>query len=139
MVLAACATNEPTVGPKNVKDIISADELAMGSYTTAYDAVRSLRPWWLQRADGRAHGPAIFSDDERLPGGYFGLRRVTIEKVHELRFYTTDHAAVKWGPSLEDRSGVIQIVSRQELPPSLMKLTIAECRLEIGDSRSPRA
>ncbi len=112
LLLAACATNSASLGQRDARDIISNDEIVSHPFVTAYDAVRTLRPWWLAHVSGSGSGPAVYSDDEPLRGGFLALRSILIETVGELRFYETDHAVAKWGEVVARRSGVIQIVSR---------------------------
>lgn len=38
-ILAGCATNQVDFGPRDPLDIISRDELAAHSFTTAYEAI----------------------------------------------------------------------------------------------------
>ena len=112
VLLAACAANQPNLGSRDARDILSSDEIVVHSFVTAYDAVRALRPWWLGRLNGTIGGPAVYRDDDQLSGGFLALRNVLIETVGELRFYETYHAVAKWGEAVARRSGVIQIVSR---------------------------
>jgi hypothetical protein len=112
VLLAACAANPAGFGPRDAKDIISHDEIVAHPFVTAYDAVRTLRPWWLVSVSGSRGGPAVYHDDEPLRGGFLALRHILIETVHELRFYEADHAEAKWGEVVARRSGVIQVVSR---------------------------
>lgn len=112
VLLAACAANQPNLGSRNARDIISSDEIVVHSFVTAYDAVRALRPWWLVRVSGTIGGTAVYRDDDQLSGGFLALGSVLIETVGELRFYETGHAVAKWGEAVARRSGVIQIVSR---------------------------
>jgi hypothetical protein len=112
-LLAACAAHSGQFGPRDARDVISADEVNYHSFSTAYEAVRKLRAWWLGRTSEAEYGPAIFLDDRRM-GGYFALRRIAFDDVREFRFFSTDHAVAKWGPELAQRSGVIQVISRRE-------------------------
>jgi hypothetical protein len=112
VLLAACATNPANLASRDAKDIISSDEIVSRPFVTAYDAVRTLRPWWLAQVSGSMGGPAVYREDEPLRGGFLALRSILIETVHELRFYETDHAVAKWGEVVARRSGVIEIVSR---------------------------
>ena len=112
VLLAACAANPASFEPRDAKNIISSDDIASHPFVTAYDAVRTLRPWWLAQASGSMTGPAVYREDEPLRGGFLALQRILIETVQEGRFYETDHAVAKWGDVVARRPGVIQIVSR---------------------------
>ena len=108
--LAGCATHNPTLGPRDARGIIASDELAAQPFATAYEAIYALRNWWIRERRGGL-GPAVYRDDNRLPGGYLVLHRVSLETVYELRFLDRAQAVTLWGPTLEDRPGVIQIIT----------------------------
>ena len=112
VLLAACAANPASFEPRDAKNIISSDDIASHPFVTAYDAVHTLRPWWLSNVRGSMSGPAVYREDEPLRGGFLALQRILIETVQEVRFYETDHAVAKWGDVVARRPGVIQIVSR---------------------------
>jgi hypothetical protein len=82
-------------------------EKAGARITTAYDAVSTLRPRWLeapsevlqlQRGNARASVLHVYVDDHDL-GTVDYLKTIPVERVGEIRWYSTNEAGSHFGPS----------------------------------------
>ena len=84
------------------RTIITALEISQSSASTAYDAVRLLRPNWLadRRADvfGQSAGEAlkVYLDGHRL-GGIETLQEINARNVQNIRFFGAAQAVARWG------------------------------------------
>jgi len=102
LLLASCASSGSQTGTSRNRNVISADEIAGISATTASDIVHKLRPNWL-RSRGPVSAsrntpevPVIYIDEVRSsdPGA---LDRVPSQIVHEIRFLSGSDATTLYG------------------------------------------
>ncbi|MFQ6046823.1 MAG: hypothetical protein ACE5PT_10795 [Gemmatimonadales bacterium] len=111
LTVGACASGanvEPPARPTRSRNVLTAAELAGLPYDNAYDAIRRLRPTWLQRrAGGQAAYPVLFIQDNRV-GELDQLRSIPLQDVAEIRFINARDATTRWGTGY--RGGVIQVI-----------------------------
>lgn len=89
--------------------------------TTAFDAVNSLRPRWLQTpheliqtgAQGQQVRIHVFQDDQDMGGVEF-LKTIPVEHVATIRWYSTNEAGSRFGPS---EGPVIAVTLKPAGPP----------------------
>ena len=117
----ACTTGSATEGggpasaPRRF-NVITAEEIATSQTATAFDAVRELRPQWLQARGpdlvtvGGRPGPQVAIDDV-IRGGLDELRAVRVGSIHEIRFISASDATTRWGSGVQ--GGVIEIITRR--------------------------
>jgi outer membrane receptor for ferrienterochelin and colicin len=115
----ACTTGGATgaggLAPRR-SSVITAEEIARSQTTTAFEAVRELRPQWLQArgpdlitVGGRAG--AQLAIDDVIRGSLDELRAVHIGNIHEIRFIRASDATTRWGSGVQ--GGVIEIITRR--------------------------
>ena len=107
--LAACAGSNAAresreAAPSRDSDVIIAEELAGTSGSTAYDAVRQLRPAWIMRGRPTAvlkrnqSQLIVYVDGIRYAAGIESLRLLPIRSVASLRYYSPGSAEARFGP-----------------------------------------
>jgi hypothetical protein len=113
LLLAACVGQrdaDADPGPHD-RNLLTAGELA--NYSTAEQAVRTLRPAWLrQRSAGGFQSAGqvwVYRDGMRF-GGVEVLSRVNTIEVDSIRYVDGITATQRWG--LGHENGVIHIFSR---------------------------
>ena len=116
LALAACGPHATGhTAPAHQRDIITADEIAVFDATTAYDAVKRLRPQFLS-----ARGPVSFTEREPIPivyldgvryGDVSTLAAIQASRIATIRHYNGPEAQVKFGT--DHPGGAIVITSKQ--------------------------
>ena len=106
--LSACAGSNAARGreasPGHDSDVIMAEELAGTNGSTAYDAVRQLRPAWIMRSRPTAvmqRNQAqliVYVDGIRYAAGIESLRLLPIRSVASLRYFSPGNAEARFGP-----------------------------------------
>lgn len=107
--LAACAGSNAAresreATPSHDSDVIMAEELAGTNGSTAYDAVRQLRPAWIMRSRPTAvlqRNQAqllVYVDGIRYAAGIESLRFLPIRSVASLRYFSPGSAEARFGP-----------------------------------------
>ncbi len=115
----ACTTGSTTEGGRPAprrSNVITAEEIAASTARTAHDAVRELRPQWLQ-----ARGPdlvtvggrlgARVAIDDVMRGRLDELAGVRVENIFEIRFISASDATTRWGAGVQ--GGVIEIITKR--------------------------
>ena len=107
----ACASSgQPDQSrPRRNRNLITAEELSELSVSTCYEAVRRLRPAWLQ-ARGRSPLPVVFRNNARWGGDPRSLESIRINSVSEIRFLSASDATTRYGTGFT--GGVILVVTR---------------------------
>jgi len=105
--LTACtgsnAARERDPSPSHDSDVILAEELAGTNGSTAYDAVRQLRPTWIMRSRPTAlmqRNQAqliVYVDGIRYAAGIESLRLVPLRSVASLRYFSPGNAEARFG------------------------------------------
>lgn len=108
---SACASSgQPNQSrPRRSRNLITADELSGLSVSTAYEAVRRLRPAWLQ-ARGRSPLPVVYRNNSRWGGDPSSLQGIRVGSVSEMRFLSASDATTRYGTGFA--GGVILVVTR---------------------------
>ncbi len=108
---SACASSgQPGQSrPRRDSNLITAEELSGLTVSSAYEAVRQLRPAWLQPR-GRSPLPAVFRNNSRWGGDPSSLESIRIDSVSEMRFLSASDATTRYGTGFT--GGVILVVTR---------------------------
>ena len=106
--LAACASSGGSAGPRRDPNLITAEELAEYSTFTALDAIRRLRPRWLQ-SRGQTSAQVI-QDGARLGDPENALRSMPVSDIEEMRYLSASDATMRYGTNYP--GGAIEITSR---------------------------
>ena len=108
---SACASSgQPDQArPRRDRNLITADELSGLTVSSAYEAVRRLRPAWLQ-ARGRSPLPVIYRDNARWGSDPRSLENIRIDAVRQMRFLSASDATTRYGTGFA--GGVILVVTR---------------------------
>jgi hypothetical protein len=117
--LTACAgsnaVRERDTSPSHDSDLIMAEELAGTNGSTAYDAVRQLRPAWILRSRPTAvmqRNQAqliVYVDGIRYAAGIESLRLLPIRSVSSLRYFSPGNAEARFGPG--HLLGAIEVIT----------------------------
>ena len=117
--LTACAgsnaARERDPSPGHDSDIILAEELAGTNGSTAYDAVRQLRPVWIMRSRPTAvmqrnqSQLVVYVDGIRYAAGIESLRLLPIRAVSSLRYFSPGNAEARFGPG--HLLGAIEVIT----------------------------
>jgi len=107
LTFAACSGNAAResrdAAPSHDSDLIVAEELAITNGSTAYDAVRQLRPTWIMRGRPTAvmqRNQAlliVYVDGVRYAAGIESLRLVPLRSVASLRYFSPGSAEARFG------------------------------------------
>ena len=102
-------------------NVISQEEIVSSTATTAYEAVRQLRPQWLQ-----ARGPDLTSVggrpsarvavDNVMRGGHDELNGIDVRNIWEIRFISASDATTRWGAGVS--GGIIEVITQARRPAS---------------------
>ena len=108
---SACASSgQPGQSrPRRSSNLITAEELSALSVSSAYEAVRRLRPAWLQPR-GRSGLPVVFRNNTRWGDDPRSLENIRINVIAEMRFLSASDATTRYGTGFT--GGVILVVTR---------------------------
>ena len=108
---SACASSgQPGQSrPRRSSNLITAEELSALSVSSAYEAVRRLRPGWLQPR-GRSGLPVVFRNNTRWGDDPRSLENIRINVIAEMRFLNASDATTRYGTGFT--GGVILVVTR---------------------------
>lgn len=112
-LLAGCASGggaEGDSGPRQDPNLITAEELAPHSNLTCLDAVRRLRPRWLQGRGGM-NNPVLMLDGNRMGSAEGALANIMAGDVESLKYLSPTDARVRYGMTVT--AGAIEAVSRR--------------------------
>lgn len=121
-VAAACAPSgntvetRPTRPPRRSQSLISAEELATSTARDALEAVRTLRPEWLNVRGATTFSAMgvpellVYLDGQKM-GTRNVLAQIATASIKEIRFYGASDATQRWGTG--HSGGVIEIIGRQ--------------------------
>lgn len=114
VVAGACArSGSGAARPRGDMNLITREQLAEHRFSTAYDAVQSLRSNWLTaRGTDSFRSPSqvlVYYDDVKL-GGVETLRTINIASVSYIQHFDGLTATQRWG--LDHGAGVIYVSTR---------------------------
>ena len=108
--LAACASagGSNDGGPRRDPNAITAEELVDFATTNALDAIRRLRPRWLQ---GRGNlRPMVVVDGARMTNLEDALQSIQAASVRTMRYMSATDATMRFGTNF--LGGAIEVVTR---------------------------
>ena len=103
----ACASGGGGDGPRRNPNLITQAELAEFSTQSALDAIRRLRPRWLQSRG--ATSPVAILDGARL-GDPDALRSINVSDIESIRYLNASDATMRYGTNFP--GGAIEVRSR---------------------------
>ena len=118
--LSACAARPSSskVAPAARRDVLTQEDLLNRGFTTALDAIQSLRSYWLEtHGTNSFYTPTtvkVYLDDVQL-GGVDQLSSVAISQVIYIRHYDGISATARWG--VDHGAGAIYISTHPGLQP----------------------
>lgn len=112
--LAACASGGggSSDGPRRSQNRITQEELVDYTTLNALDAIRRLRPRWLQARGATAGGsnePVAILDGARL-GSPDALASVAVSDVSEMQYLSASDATMRYGTNFP--GGAIEVRTR---------------------------
>lgn len=108
--LAACASGGGSGegGPRRNPNLITAEELVDFPTLNALDAIRRLRPRWLQ---GRGNlRPTVVVDGARMTNLEDALQSVQAAAVRTMRYMSASDATMRFGTNFV--GGAIEVITR---------------------------
>lgn len=108
----------PTAGSARVRDnnVLTAEEMAASQMTTAYDAIRNLRPTFLRtrgphtlQPGGGVQTAHVFLDGQKY-GDIETLKTMSVQTVREIRYLSASDATTRYG--IGYTNGVIEVYTR---------------------------
>ena len=114
----SCTASGPPgqVAPRRDPNVITAEELQTANASNLFDAIRTLRPEWMQRGNPTTVRPqaeysiVVFLDRIRF-GDTESLRQLPVAMALEVRWYGRTEAQAEFG--LGNLQGAIQVVTRR--------------------------
>lgn len=122
LALAACAPAASSGGAASAAsrrqaDLITAEEIAGTSATTAYHAIEILRPTFLrargQQSFSGSQSPVAYVNGQRW-GNLESLRNLTADDVFSIRRLSASEAQSRYG--LDNIGGAIEVTTRSGAP-----------------------
>ncbi len=112
-MVAACASGGGEDGeraPRRDPNMITAEELVPHANLTCLDAVRQLRPRWLQGRGG-LNAPIVIRDGNRMGSAESVLANIRASDVESMRFLNATDARVRYGATVT--AGAIEVTTRR--------------------------
>ncbi len=110
-LLTACASSGQSGqsgGTRRSTNLITSEEWQGQSVTTALDAVRRLRPGWLQPR-GQTGLPAVFRNNARWGDDPRSLENLLLTEITEIRYMNGRDATTRFGTGYP--GGIIQVIT----------------------------
>ena len=107
---AACASGgagREDQAPRRDPNLITAEELADYHNLDCYDAVRRLRPRWLQ---SRAGDPIVVRDGSHLGPASEFLGQIGVGQVASIRYLSATEATMRFGTGVQGGAIVVATV-----------------------------
>lgn len=104
----ACAAGTQSGSSARRSNLITAEEILRVEVSTAYDAVRRLRPQWLQGRGGDR--PVVYVDGQRR-GSLNELELILPGDVAQMRFMSASDATTRYGTN--HPGGAILVMTRR--------------------------
>jgi len=119
LLLASCAPARNAVPGDYNPSIISEYELGTSSTRTAYDAIRRLRPNFLnyqpQTSISNPTPPVpVVYVDEQFVGDLNVLNQLLVSQIESISFYKPPEAMIKYGTNRT--GGVIAVALKKQIP-----------------------
>jgi hypothetical protein len=114
VVAGACAGGTPGGGPAPRRgSVITRAELDRVPGASVYDAIRQLRPTWLNRPltpTGSGANPIMAYVDRQQYGTVADLRNIPTEQVERVEFISATDATTRYGTG--HASGAIEVTTK---------------------------
>lgn len=111
VVGCAAASSQGEAGGRRSTNVITAEEIASVSASSAYEVVQRLRSQWLLVRGGLgSEGIVVYVDGVRR-GDANSLRDIPVEQVRELRWIDGKDATTRYGTG--HGSGVIEVYTKR--------------------------
>ena len=116
LVAVGCASSGESGGPSRSRNLITEAELMEVPHSSVYEAVRALRPRWLQARAGAtfsspARQTAMVYIDGQLRGNLSELWSLLPGEVSEVRFMSASDATTRFGTN--HIGGAIVVTTRR--------------------------
>lgn len=116
LLLAGCASSGESSGTSRSRNLITEAELMEVPHSSVYEAVRALRPRWLQARAGATFSnatqqTAMVYIDGQLRGGLEEMWSLIPGEVSELRYMSASDATTRFGTN--HVGGAIVITTRR--------------------------
>lgn len=108
-LVAACAGGAGERGPRRDPSLLTAEELANHPGLNCLEAVRRLRPRWLQ---GRAGDPVAVRDGTMLGLAEEYLPEIRVGDVESMRYLNATDATMRYGTGVT--GGAIVVTSKRK-------------------------
>ena len=117
-IAGGCAGGtRPAAGTQDDRSLITREQVVGRQFSTAYDAVRSLRGNWLiargKESLNRNVEIQVYVDGVRM-GGIATLQSISTETVQYIRFFSGIEATTRWG--LDHGRGACFVVTEGSMP-----------------------
>lgn len=118
ILAASCAPARNAIPGDYNASLISEYELNQSSTNSAYDAIRRLRPQWLNYQpqtsvrDPNPPRPAVYVD-EQFVGDLSTLNQMLISQIESIAFYKAPEAMIKYGTNRT--GGVITVTTKKQI------------------------
>lgn len=117
LVLApGCATMATDGSDRGSREVLTREQLESVGYLSAFDAVRRLRPTWLQTERGQdsfvtqsRRGLRVYLDNIQL-GGPETLQSLQVKDIQEIRFLDKRKATTEFGT--DHAEGALLVITR---------------------------
>lgn len=112
LVLLAAACGTVGGGSRGSSDLLTREEIAASTASTAYELLQQLRPQFLRGRgvssvnDPRPVLPVVYMNNVHH-GDLESLRMISVREISEVRFISAADATTRWGTG--HAGGVIQI------------------------------
>ncbi len=112
LAVGACSTTGTATGSeaRGSRDLITEEELAQSPDLSLYDAVRRMRPQWLQVRGTGTESPRVYVDGASR-GGLDELRSLRVPDVREVRYMGSRDATTRFGTG--HTGGAILVTTRR--------------------------
>lgn len=116
VVSSSCASSGESGGANRSRNLITAEELMEVPHSSVYEAVRALRPRWLQARAGASmrspqrETPRVYMDGQ-LYGGVDQLWTLLPGEVGTIRFLSASDATTRFGTN--HFAGAIVVTTRR--------------------------
>ena len=109
MLFQACVSTGSGDGVRRDRDLIVAEELANHPTMMLADAIRQLRPRWMNPRDAPALAGATVPVvvDGGVPQGWMILDTLRADQVQSVRYHSAGDATMRWGTGFPN--GLIEV------------------------------
>jgi len=107
MLFQACVSTGSGDGVRRDRDLIVAEELVNHPTMMLSDAIRQLRPRWMNPRDALAGATVPVVVDGGVPQGWMILDTLRPDQVQSVRYHSAADATMRWGTGFPN--GLIEV------------------------------